>query len=49
MTLANHAQQIAKIALEQQGSGINLVQDVKVYSNFSIKKGLILNTLIQLC
>lgn len=36
-SLANHAQQIAKYALESQGSGCNLVADVKValYENFN--------------
>ncbi len=36
-SLANHAQQIAKCALEAQGSGTNLVSDVKLalYENFN--------------
>lgn len=36
-SLANHAQQIAKYALEAQGSGMNLVSDVKLalYENFN--------------
>lgn len=35
-SLANHAQQIAKYALEAQGSGTNLISDVKIalYENF---------------
>ena len=36
-SLANHAQQIAKCALEAQGSGTNLIAELKnaLYENYS--------------
>lgn len=46
--LTNHAQSMAKIALESHGSGLDLVKDIKVNNLNDLKSRVLLNRVIKL-